>query len=68
MLVKIILLIGKNALFIFNNKNKEVLQIVEFVLIAELPNFNLSSGFYGLPDYIASDIVSELHIPSYIFL
>ena len=28
MLVKIILLIGKNALFVFNNKNKEVLHVV----------------------------------------
>ena len=51
----------KNALFVFNNKNK-FLQMVESALISKLPNFNLSSGFYSLPDNIAQDIVSELRL------
>ena len=40
----------KNALFIFNTKNKEGLQMLESTLVPKLPNFNLSSGFYSLPD------------------
>ena len=39
----------KNALFVFNDKNIEVLQIVETALISILANFILSSGFYRLP-------------------
>ena len=50
----------KNALFVFNNKNKEGLQMVESALISKLLNFNLSSGFYSLPDNVAQDIVLEL--------
>ena len=45
----------KNSSCVFYNKNKSA-------LILKLLNFNLSSGFYGLPDNIAQDIVSELHI------
>ena len=52
----------KNALFVFNNRNKEVLQIVEAALISKLPNFNLSSCFYNLTDNIAQDLISEQHI------
>ena len=48
--------------FILNNKNKEVLHMVESVLISKLPNFNLSSAFYTLPDNIARDDIYELHI------
>ena len=36
--------------------------MVESALISKLSNFNLSSGFYGLPDDFAQDIVSELKI------
>ena len=43
---------------VFNDKNKEVLQMVESALISKLPNFNLSSCFYSLPD----NIVLELHL------
>ena len=50
----------KNASFVFNNKNKEVLQMVESALISKMPNFNLASGFYSLPDNITQDILSEL--------
>ena len=42
--------------------SEEVFQIFESALISKLPNFNLSSGFYTLPDKIAQDIISELHI------
>ena len=52
----------KNASFVFNNKDKKVLQMVESALILKLPNFNLSSGFYSFSDNIAQDIISELHI------
>ena len=40
----------------FNNKIKES------ALISKMPNFNLSSGFYSLPDNIAQDIISDLRI------
>ena len=50
----------KNASYVFNNKNKEVLQMVESALISKMPNFNLASGFYSLPDNITQDILSEL--------
>ena len=50
----------KNVLFVFNNKNKEVLQMVQSAFISKLPNFNLFSGFYGPPDSIAEDFISEL--------
>ena len=46
----------KNASFLFNNKNKEVFQMVESALISKLPNSNLSSCFYSLPDNIAQGI------------
>ena len=52
----------ENASFVFNNKNKDVLQMVESALISRLPNFNLAAGFYSLPNNIAQDIVSELRI------
>ena len=52
----------KNASFVFNNKNREVLHMTESALISKLPKFNLSSGFYTLPDNIAQDIISALHI------
>ena len=52
----------KNASFVFNNKNKEVLQIVESTLISKLPNIDLISGFYTLPDNIAQDIFLEIII------
>ena len=53
---------GENASFFFNNKNEDIIQMVDFALISKLPNFNMSSGFYSLPDNITQDIVSELHI------
>ena len=62
MVKKIISIDWKNASFVFNNKNKKFLQTVESALISKLPHFNLSSGFYSLPDDIAQDIISELHI------
>ena len=43
----------KNASFVFNNKNKEVLYMVESALFSKLPKFNLSSGFYSLPNNFA---------------
>ena len=52
----------KNTSLVFGNKDKEVLQRVESALISKLPNFNLSSDFYSLPDIIAQNIVSEHHI------
>ena len=51
---------GKNASFVFDNKNKEVLQMVESVLISKLPpNFNtigsLKSGdILILGDFLVS--------------
>ena len=52
----------ENASFVFNDKNKKVLQMVETAFISKIPTFNLSSGFYILADYIGQDIISELHI------
>ena len=52
----------KNASFVFNNKNKEVVQMVESTLISKMPIFNLSSGFYSLPDNIMQVILSELSL------
>ena len=49
----------KNASFVFNNKNREVLQMVESTLISKISNFNLSSGSYCLHGNIAQDIVLE---------
>ena len=50
----------KNASFVFSDKSKEVLRMVESAPTLKLPNFNLFSGFYSLSDNIAQDIVSEL--------
>ena len=58
----------ENELFVLNNKNKEVLHMIESALISKLPNFNLPSGFYNLSDDIAQDIVSELHIQLTLFV
>ena len=41
-------------------ENTEIHKMVESALISKLPNFNLSSGFYSLPDNIAQDVISEL--------
>ena len=54
----------KNSSFFINNKNKEVLQMVECARILKLPNFNLSSGFYSLLDNIVHDIAQSPMIPS----
>ena len=35
--------------------------MVESALISKLPNFNLSSVFFTLPDNLAQNIVSELY-------
>ena len=51
----------ENASFVFNKK-KVALRMVISSLMSKLPNFNLSSGFYSLPNIIAQDIVSELQI------
>ena len=48
----------KNALFVFNDKNKVVLQNVVVLQSRSC----LTSGFYNFPDNIAHDIVSELYI------
>ena len=36
--------------------------MVESALISKMPIFNLSSGFYSLPDNIMQDILSELSL------
>ena len=36
--------------------------MVESALISKLPNYNLSSGIYSLPDNIAQDIFPEFYI------
>ena len=49
----------KNASFVFNNKDEEVIQMVESALISNQLNFNFSSDLYTLPDNFAQDIISE---------
>ena len=46
-----------NAKFLFNSKNKNILQMVESALISRCPNFNLASGFFNVTGDIATSIL-----------
>ena len=50
----------RNATFIFNSKHKNLLQIVESMYISEFPNFNLSSGFYTLPNPVKKMLIKRI--------
>ena len=47
----------KNASYVSNNKNIDVIQIIASAFISKLPTFNFSSGFYAFVDNIAQDII-----------
>ena len=57
----------ENASFVFNNKDKEHLQMVVFTLISKLQKIDLSSGFYTLPD-ISRRILFLNYISNELFL
>ena len=50
----------RQATFIFNSKNKNLLQMVESMYISEFPNINLSSGFYTLPNPVKKMLVNRI--------
>ena len=56
----------KGASFVFKSRDKTTLQFIESILISLKPNFNLSTGFYQVPDPIIQHLQKKSNIFSQI--
>jgi hypothetical protein len=48
--------------FLFKSNKKDILQMVESILITKIPNFNLSPGFYTVPENLRESILKLIQI------